>query len=78
MAKTPIPVGVLFFLLAGMGLIAGVRVRALPPNDKQQASQTPQVYVPSTNMADGLQWVNADSNPTLRIPLGHSTWNWVS
>jgi hypothetical protein len=39
--------------------------------------QTQQVYVPSTNIPDDVQLVNADSNPTIRIPVGHSSLNWT-
>jgi hypothetical protein len=65
-------------LLMGMGLARSEWARALPPQGKPaRIAQTPQVYVPSTNIPDDMQLVNADSNPTLRIPVSHSSLNWT-
>ena len=64
-------------LFIGMGFVGSEGARALPPQVKHRAPQTPQVYVPSTNIPDDVQLVNADSNPTLRIPVAHSSLNWT-
>jgi hypothetical protein len=33
--------------------------------------------VPPTGLPDGVQLVNADANPTIRIPVAHSSLNWT-
>src|SRR5208282_4966763 len=65
-------------LLMGMGLVGGEWARALNPQQKH--SRTPQTQlppVPSTGLPDDVQLVNADANPTLRIPVSHSSLNWT-
>lgn len=64
-------------LAIGMGFVGGEWAQALPPIQKAAvARQMPQVYFPSTNTPDDVQLVTADSNPTLRIPVAHSSLNW--
>jgi hypothetical protein len=65
-------------LSIGTGFVGSEWARALPPQLRHAvAPQTPQVYVPSTNIPDDVQLVNADSNPTIRIPVAHSSLNWT-
>ena len=71
------PICLLAALLIGMGFVASEWVQALPPQLKHRVPQTPQPYVPSTGLPDDVQVVNADANPTVRIPVGHSSLNWT-
>ena len=48
-----------------------------PQEKRARGMQTPQPYVGSTNLPDDLQLLGADTNPTLRIPVGHSSLNWT-
>jgi hypothetical protein len=59
--------------LIGMGFVGSEWARALPPQLKHRGTQTPQPYVPSTALPDDVQLVNADANPTIRIPVTHSS-----
>jgi len=62
----------------GMGFFSGGPARAMNPQAKAaRARPTQQLYVPSTNIPDDVQLVNADTNPTIRIPVGHSSLNWT-
>jgi hypothetical protein len=61
-----------------MGLVGSDWARAQSPQGKRgMATQTQQPYVPSSDIPDDVQLVNADANPTIRIPVGHSSLNWT-
>jgi len=64
-------------LLIAMGIAGSVWARALPPQLKHVVPQTQPLYVPNTDIPDDVQLVNADANPTVRIPVGHSSLNWT-
>lgn len=68
---------VLTALLAVSGF-AGVQARA--QDTRLQRSRALQAALPatsSTGIPDDVQLVNADVNPTIRIPVGHSSLNWT-
>ena len=67
----------LLALVVGMGYVGNRRAEALPQTAARPVPPTPQVYIPATNIPDDVQLLNADSNPTLRMPVGHSSLNWT-
>lgn len=61
-----------------MGLVGGEWARALNPQQKlSRAPQTQSPPLPSTGLPDDVQLVNADANPTIRVPVAHSSLNWT-
>ena len=64
-------------LLMGMGFVNSEWARALPPQRKAARGQQTPPPVPSTGLPDDVQLVNPDVNPTIRIPIGHSSLNWT-
>jgi hypothetical protein len=65
-------------LLIGTGFLGSEWARALdPPQKAARARPMPLAPVPSTGVPDDVQLVNADVNPTIRIPVGHSSLNWT-
>jgi len=72
------PVCILVALLIGIGCVGSEWGRALPPQlARAVAQQPPQANFPSTNIPDAIQLVNANVNPTIRIPVAHSSLNWT-
>lgn len=68
---------VLTALLAVLGF-AGVQARAQETRlQRSRALQAALPSTPSTGIPDDVQLVNADVNPTIRIPVGHSSLNWT-
>jgi hypothetical protein len=68
---------ILTALLAVLGF-AGVQARA--QETRVQRARALQAALPSTSstgIPDDVQLVNADVNPTIRIPVGHSSLNWT-
>jgi hypothetical protein len=49
------------------------------PPDGTQLAKAPRVAPPSSpaNLPDDVQLINADTNPTLRFPVSHSSLNWT-
>jgi len=68
---------VLTALLTVMGF-AGAQARAQTPQaQRARALQAALPSTSSTGIPDDVQLVNADVNPTIRIPVGHSSLNWT-
>jgi hypothetical protein len=73
--KQAIPVGFMAALIVCLGfLIAGLG-RAEKPRGRGEVA--PQIAPGSANFPDDVTLVNADTNPTLRFPVGHSSLNWT-
>lgn len=64
-------------LLMGLGFVNSPWARALPPQRKAARGQQTPPPVPSTGLPDDVQLVNPEVNPTIRIPIGHSSLNWT-
>jgi hypothetical protein len=56
---------------------AGAQARAQTQAKRARAVQAALPPIPSTGIPDDVQLVNADVNPTIRIPVGHSSLNWT-
>jgi len=69
--------GLIAALMMGMGFFSsvGVEAQSLSRGISGLQAQTPQI--PSTGLPDEVQLVNADANPTIRIPISHSSLNWT-
>src|SRR5271169_6728504 len=71
-------VGLMAALLMGMGFAGDGWAQGVAAQSKRAAAQPPPPsYIPSTTAPDDVQLANADANPTLRIPVGHSSLNWT-
>jgi hypothetical protein len=67
----------LVVLLMGLGFVGSQWVQAFPPQLKHRAAQPQSPPAPSASPLDEVQLVNVDVNPTIRIPVSHSSLNWT-
>lgn len=70
---------VLTALLAVMGFADGqwAHAQSAQQQKRTRAAQATLPPSPSTGIPDDVQLVNGDVNPTIRIPVGHSSLNWT-
>jgi len=71
------PAFILAALLLVMGAVGSGTARAVPPQGVRAVPPPPQVSFPSAAIPDDVQLINGDTNPTVRIPVGHSSLNWT-
>jgi hypothetical protein len=63
-------------VLTVVGLAASGAAQTENPRE-MRTRQLQQAVAARTNIPDDVQLVNADSNPTIRVPIGHSSLNWT-